>query len=112
MDTRVKIAAVAAAVTAITLIAVSARKAQAASPPSASQIPTSIMLSASAGSLIVGGSDTLTATLTDQNGSPIPNYTLTLLGAGTLAATTNSSGTATWSVQFKSTGSYQVYAKS
>jgi len=81
--------------------------------PPPGQIPTAIALSAASTTEAVNTPDLFTATLTDQNGNPIANYTLTFseIGIGSVGtAATNASGVATLNIQFASAGTYTVMA--
>jgi hypothetical protein len=110
MGTGVKVAIVVATAAAITTVGIvaSAKKASAAS----TQVPTSITIAASDTSLDIGGSSILSATLLDQDGAAISGYPLILMGDGTMTATTDGNGVATWTLTFGTAGTYQIYAQS
>lgn len=73
-----------------------------------------IELTASLMDLEVGQSDTLTAIATDSAGNPVAGATIKFYGDGQYLgmSTTNSTGTATFTTEFYSAGTYQVYAES
>lgn len=82
----------------------------------AAVVPTTLTLSAATTSLVAGGTDVLTATLTDQNGAPIANARVTFNVSyngspisGNQAAT-NSSGQAQVNLSFANAGTYTAYA--
>jgi hypothetical protein len=78
--------------------------------PSGSQTPASITLVSSSVNVAVGQTVSLSASLYDQNGNTIANYPITLNGDGTLSATTDSTGTATWNITFSVAGTYNISA--
>ena len=81
---------------------------------SASSQISGIELNAALLNVEVGQADTLTAIATDSAGNPVQGATISFYGDGQYLgqSTTDSSGTATFTTEFHSPGTYQLYAES
>lgn len=106
---KLAVAVVAIAAGAGTAIALAHMGSNTSTPPS--QTPTGLVLSSSSTSIAAGNVVVFNALLTDQAGKPISNYAVSLMGDGTLSATTDSTGTATWKLTFSASGTYNIFAQ-
>lgn len=83
-------------------------------PVPTTPVPTTLTISAQTTTPAIDTNDTITTVLTDQNGNPLSGYTVTLLEDTTSTegtATTDSTGTATFSVYFPNAGTYYLVAE-